>query len=312
MKQRNDSNLTGLKVVFRKELNDYLGSTRMKILVALILLTALAATYGAAQRIRALVGEDPFLLLSLFTVSRAPVPSLVDFLGFLIPLAGIAIGFDAINSEYSQRTLSRILAQPIYRDVLIVGKAVAALAALSIVLFALWLFIIGGGMFSFGIPPTGEQVARAVAFYIMTVLYAGFWVVMAMLFSVLFRQPATSALAALGAWLFLLIFWPIIANVLAQGLWQTGTLAQAQAQVALSQLSPNTVYGEIALALLNPGTRALGPVVYSQLQGAVMGAPLPLGQSLLLIWPQFSGLAAALFLVFSGTYVLFQRQEVRA
>ena len=40
----------------------------------------------------------------------------------------IGLGFDAVNSEHNRRTLSRILAQPIYRDALLMGKFLAALA----------------------------------------------------------------------------------------------------------------------------------------------------------------------------------------
>jgi ABC-2 type transport system permease protein len=50
----------------------------------------------------------------------------------------------------------------------------------------------------------------------------------------------------------------------------------------------------------------------SQMRGAIMGAPLPLGQSLLLIWPQVTGLIAGMIVVFAGSYVIFQREEVRA
>ena len=77
-------------------------------------------------------------------------------------------------------------------------------------------------------------------------------------------------------------------------------------------LSPSTLFGEIVLALLDPTTRSLGPVYLSQLQGAVMGAPLPLSQSVLVAWPQIVGLIAATILLFVGSYVAFQRQEVRA
>ena len=48
----------------------------------------------------------------------------------------------------------------------------------------------------------------------------------------------------------------------------------------------------MTLALLNPATRALGLVFIDQLQGALMGAPLPFGQSALLMWPQLAGLVA--------------------
>jgi ABC-2 type transport system permease protein len=43
-----------------------------------------------------------------------------------------------------------------------------------------------------------------------------------------------------------------------------------------------------------------------------MGTPLPLNQSLALIWPHLTGLIAATILLFALAYVLFQRQEIRA
>ena len=56
----------------------------------------------------------------------------MSFISFLVPLTGIALGFDAINSEYQNRTLGRLLSQPIYRDVLLFGKALGALVAMAL------------------------------------------------------------------------------------------------------------------------------------------------------------------------------------
>jgi ABC-2 type transport system permease protein len=39
------------------------------------------------------------------------------------------------------------------------------------------------------------------------------------------------------------------------------------------------VFGEVVVALLDPTTRSLGPIYLSQMQGAVLGAPLPIGES---------------------------------
>jgi ABC-2 type transport system permease protein len=72
------------------------------------------------------------------------------------------------------------------------------------------------------------------------------------------------------------------------------------------------LFGEAVLALLSPDTRSLGPIFLSQLQGAVIGAPLPLGQSLMLAWPQAVSLIAGTIVLFVIGYVSFQRQEVRA
>lgn len=89
-------------------------------------------------------------------------------------------------------------------------------------------------------------------------------------------------------------------------------LAQLQLELLLTRLSPNTLYAEAMLALLNPSTRALGFVLPIKLQGAVLGTPLPLGQSILLIWPHLTGLIATTILLFALSYVLFQRREIRA
>ena len=47
-------------------------------------------------------------------------------------------------------------------------------------------------------------------------------------------------------------------------------------------------------------------------RGAVPGAPIPLLQSVQVVWGQIVGLVAATILLFVTGYVVFQRQEVRA
>ena len=186
--RREGSAFQGLGVVFLKELTDHLTSARMRVLEWLVVLTALAAVYGAITQVRDVTAQDPFLFLRLFTTARDPLPSFVAFLGFLAPLMAIGLGFDAINGEHSRRTLSRILSQPIYRDALLFGKFLAGLAVLAISLVALWLLVIGLGLIMLGVPPGGEEMARALVFLLVTIAYAGVWLALAMLFSVIFRS----------------------------------------------------------------------------------------------------------------------------
>jgi ABC-2 type transport system permease protein len=86
----------------------------------------------------------------------------------------------------------------------------------------------------------------------------------------------------------------------------------AQMEQMLARLSPSTLFAEVVVALLDPTTRSLGPIYLSQLQGAVLGAPLPLSESMLIAWPQTVGMIAGAILLFVIGYVIFQRQEVRA
>jgi len=218
-----------------------------------------------------------------------------------------------VNGEHNRRTLSRILSQPIYRDALLFGKFLGGLAVIAISLVCLWLLVIGLGLIMLGVPPGGEEMARALIFLLVTIAYAGVWLALAMLFSVIFRSAATAALVTLGLWLFLSVIWPALAPAIAEALvspeHQATLVTTAQ---MLTRLSPSTLFGECVLALLDPTTRTLGPVYLSQLEGAVMGAPLPLWDSVMVAWPQIVGMVAASILLFVGGYVAFQRQEVRA
>jgi ABC-2 type transport system permease protein len=316
--RREGSPLTGVGIVLAKEAADYLSGARMWLLETLVFLTAIGAAYAAILSIRATIGESPFLFLRLFTLAQEPLPSFISLLGFLIPLVAIAIGFDAINGEFSRGTMSRVLAQPIYRDALLLGKFLAGLLALAVGLFSLWLLVIGLGLLLLGLPPSTEETIRMFGFFISSLAYGGVWLALAILFSVLFRAPASAALAALGTWLLFALFWSVITplvSTLIAGPPDTifgPNLAYLQTSQALDRISPNTLYAESALALLQPTTRALGPVFYSQIQGAVLGSPLPAMQSFLLIWPQLTALLATMILIFAIAYIAFQRQEIRA
>ena len=236
------------------------------------------------------------MFLRLFTTARAPLPSFVAFLGFLIPIVAIALGFDSISSEFNRRTMSRILAQPIYRDALLFGKFLAGLVTLAVMLVALWLLLVGLGILLLGLPPSGEEVMRGLAFLVAAIAYGGVWLALALLFSVLFRSAATAALACLAIWLLFAFFWQMLVPIVA--LWIApvdpfdpySQLHAINVGLDISRLSPNRLFAETTIAILDPSTRALGPVLSTELEGAITGAPLPLGQSVLLVWPQFTGL----------------------
>ncbi|WP_406676291.1 ABC transporter permease [Moorella sp. ACPs] len=310
----------GLKTVFQKELADNLSSTRFAILVFLVAVAGVGAFYVAAQSIRQAAGEgDPqFVFLRLFTTSGGSLPPFITFISFLGPLLGLALGFDAINGEHNKRTLSRLLAQPIYRDDVINGKFLAGLVVLAVVILALGLLVAGLGLLLIGVPPTGEEIGRLFIYLLVTIIYVAFWLSVSLLFSLLFRQTATSALAGIAVWLFFALFAGMLAGLIADGIFPVSenaaparVLHNATLKQNLSRLSTTTLYDEATVTLLNPGVRTLGPVLVEQLEGAIPGS-LPLDQSLLLIWPHLVGLIAATMLIFALAYYFFMRQEIRA
>lgn len=308
-------------VIVNKEISEFVRSWRFKILLFILVLTCIGSLYTALSNIgSAIKPNDPdgaFLFLKLFTLSDGTLPSFYIFISFLGPLLGISLGFDAINSELNSGNLSRILSQPIHRDYLINAKFVAALIVISITFFALTFLDMGIGLLFIGIPPSPEEFVRIIFFVLVSILYVAFWLNLSILFSVRFKQAATSALSGIAVWIFFSVFYNMIismvAKVTAISRYSSESLLISHKQFLLNlmRFSPNQLFSESTSTLLMPSVRSLGPLSMEQVQGTIPG-PLPLGQSLLLVWPQITALIAATVLCFALSYLFFMRKEIRS
>ena len=303
--------------IVRKELADYVTSVRFVASFILVLLVSAAALWAASEGIRGANLPEGIVFLGLFTTSGTVVPSLTYLVSLLIPIIGIALGFDAINSERAGGTLSRVLAQPVFRDSVINGKFLAGVVALAIMVAAMLLLIAGYGLNMIGVPPTAEEIIRLSLYFVLTVVYGAFWMGMSILFSVVFRRVAASLLFSLALWLFFSIFILLIAPGIANVLVPTADGAQAElvrnVELArmITRISPNILFQEATTVLLVPLVRSLG--IVSQSHAAYMVPnPLSLGQSILLVWPHITGLIGLSAVCFAASYILFMRQEIRA
>lgn len=293
-----------MATIFRKEMADYFTSIRIVILFLLVFGASAAGLFASFQGIRAVGVDTGFVFLKLFTTSGSAIPSLTTFIALFVPIIGIALGFDAINSERSSGTLSRILSQPIYRDNVINAKFLAGIATLFIMLFATMLIVAGYGLRMIGVPPNSEEIIRLFLYLILTVIYGAFWMGLAILFSVLFRKIATSLLSSIGLWLFFGFFW---VNLIVPAIAKT-----TEASLLLQRISPNTLFGEATTVLLLPIWRGAGLLTAGEELQYMILNPLSLGQSMLIIWPHIIGLIGITAICFAASYVLFMRQEIRA
>lgn len=308
-------------IMVQKEVSDHIRSWRFVILVGIIILTCIGSLYsslsGITKSINSETSESAFFFLNLFTQSDGTLPPFFVFVGFLGPLLGISLGFDAINSEQSKGTLSRILAQPIPRDFVLNAKFSAGLTVLSVMFFSLSFLVIGTGLIALGIPPTAEEFVRIVFYTLISIVYVSFWLNLSIFFSVKFRNSATSALSGIAVWLFFSVFYPLIVNIITKGL-KPNELASPRAiylyeklKFGLVQIMPNELFSEVTSTLLVPSVRSIGPLTMEQLHGTIPGV-LPLGQSLLIVWPQLTGLIALTLVCFVLSYSSFMRREIRS
>jgi len=304
-----------MRAILRKELADYFTSIRVLVMFFLILFASAAGLFAAYQGMRG-GGAGEFVFLKLFTTSGEMLPSLIFFIGLFVPIIGIALGFDAINSERTGGTLSRILSQPVFRDSVINGKFLAGMVTLSVMMFAMLLLVSGYGLRMIGVPPTAEEIIRLFIYLFLTIIYGAFWMGLAVLFSVLFRKVAVSLLFSLALWLFFSFFILMIAPAIANAIAPTadGSAAEiirnAELRQMLLRFSPNTLFQEATTVLLLPVMRSLGVITMSQ-AAYMIPNPVSLGQSLILIWPHLTSLVSLSAICFAISYMLFMRQEIR-
>lgn len=217
----------GRKALFRKELADHLSSRRFLLILILIYITSFASLYGAISGIGDSEAVGDFIFLELYTTSGNSIPSFMSFIALLGPFIGLTLGFDAINSERSSGTLNRLVAQPIYRDSIIIGKFLAGTAIITIMVFSMGIFIGAVGVLKIGLLPQLEEVLRIAVFLIFTVVYISFWLGLSIFFSVICRHSATSALSVIALWIFFTIFMSLLANIIANVIYPIDTQYEA-------------------------------------------------------------------------------------
>lgn len=323
--------MQGLMTVFYKELADHFTSWKGIILFIMVLLVSVFAVLGpsgALENLRQQIatpvqyGAGRFVFLYLFSTSGEGMYSFIWFIArILVPIVGIVLGLDAINSEKSSGTMSRLLSQPIYRDAVINGKFLAGVVTIAIMLTTTILLVSAIGLTVLGVAPSSEEIARLLLFWGVGILYGAFWLGLAMLFSVYFQRVATSAIASLGIWIFFSFFMSmaagLTANILAP-MSQTPTapelLRNYGIQITASRISPIMLFGEASTVLLAPGARTAGEMLQLLTASGArwMPGPLSLGQTLLTIWPHLATIGGITALLFAISYIRFMREEIRA
>jgi ABC-2 type transport system permease protein len=307
--------------VVRKELADCFNSVRFFVLFLLVLIASGLGVLAVQNGIRAAleqsqaVTSNGFIFLAMFTTSF-PNITFLNFaivIAIIIPIIGIALGFDTINSERTGRTMSRLLAQPVYRDSVINGKFIAGLITMSIMVGTAVLLMAGYGLRMIGVPPTSEEIIRLLFYVVITIVYGAFWMGLAMLCSVLFKRAAGSLLIPIVifiiffAWMYMgSVFVPVDTSAVIDT-----QIRQMELQEMVLRISPMYLFQESFFMLLNPVMMGLG-VITSNQASFMVANPLSIGQALLTVWPHIVIMISLSVVLFAISYIVFMKQEVRA
>jgi ABC-2 type transport system permease protein len=315
----------GLLTVSKKELADNFASYRFVILFALIAMVSLISTYMTGVSLREElegIAKPKLVFLMLFT-STGTWFSLAQFVAFFGPLIGLVLGFDSINREKSTGTMSKLVSQPIFRDSIINGKFLAGVTTITIMLVSIVLVISGLGLRVLGVVPGIEEVWRIIIYLLISIIYVSFWLGISMLFSIVFRSIATSALASIALWIFFSFFISLGASALASavapipssGADPETVVRHARIQEGVRLFSPMELYRDATATVIDPMRKTTRSVLMGPMErmlSARFQNPLPLTQSILVVWPYITSLVAITLVCFGFSYAIFMRQEIRS
>jgi ABC-2 type transport system permease protein len=307
--------------VMRKELADLFNSARFLVLFLLVLIASGLGVIAVQNGIRAALEQnfaitgDHFVFLAMFTTSFPKI----SFFNFAIvimiigPIIGIALGFDTINSERTGGTMSRLMAQPVYRDSVINGKFLAGVVTLALMVGTAILLMAGFGIRMIGVPPSAEEIIRLFIYFVVTVVYGAFWMGLAMLCSVIFRRAAGSILVPIVLLIvfFIWIFLPAVIAPVNTNAAVDVQIHSLETQQALSRISPIYLYEEAFSFLLTPVVMGMGFITTQQASFMVPN-PLGLDQTLLAVWPHIVAIISLSVVIFAISYIVFMKQEIRA
>lgn len=318
--------MQGIFAVYKKEISDHFSSYRFVILFALIAMVSLITSYMAGLNIKENlegVAKPKFVFLMLYNTTGAMF-SMVQFVAFFGPLIGIVLGFDSINRERSDGTLIKIISQPIYRDAVINGKFLAGMTTISVILISTVMVISGLGLMILGITPGIEEIWRLLIFVIVSIFYISFWLGLAILFSIFFKSVATSALATVALWIFLSFFVSLGASVVGNMIAPVDTAAPNSTEILMknvrvkefiSLFSPMSLFNNSSATIVDPMRNTtdslvlMGPM--EKISAGRFQNPLPVLQSILVVYPYIVILIALTLVCFSISYFVFMTQEIR-
>ncbi|MEM3712809.1 MAG: ABC transporter permease subunit [Thermoproteota archaeon] len=198
-----------IKIIAMKEFSDDITSKRLWILLAVLILFFIGGISIIPSSVT-VNGKEVHLpkLTQIFSGGIQP-------LMYIVPLIGLAIGYDAISRERETGTLRILLSRPIYRDYVINGKVLSAIATLGTTLFTSVFLTVSIAIVIAGVPFSIDDFVRIFLFSIFTIIFALGYYSIALLFSTLFSKSSHSLAVNIVIWIFFSLIMPMIASFIA-------------------------------------------------------------------------------------------------
>ncbi len=221
------------------------------------------------------------------------VISLASLSVYLIPLIALMLSFDALVGEFERGTMMLLLTYPVKRWQVIMGKFLGHLSILFIAIFAGY----GGAIIIMILMNEGitDGWQAYVIMMASSLVLGAIFIALGYLVSVLVKERATAAGAAIGLWLVFVVLYDLI--LFGALLLDKGQVISQQLFSALMLISPTDTYRILNLSLFEGVSQAAG------IAGVASGAGLSglLMLVVMLLW---------VIVPLAATLLVFQRREL--
>ncbi|MCW3977047.1 MAG: ABC transporter permease [Candidatus Bathyarchaeota archaeon] len=182
---------------------------KKKFLGMLIVAFALATLSLALNHIAYALGGPPVELNPDFVIN-----SNAGLSGFVFVLFAIVTTMNIISAEFESGTIVPLLAKPVSRTTIFLGKLFAAFLTLLATYAFLMIYMTVGGSAVFG----PQNNLHLVPLFLVGALFSTLiWIAIVLFFGTLFRSSLIAAFGALGIWIGTTIIGSIIGILAGQG-----------------------------------------------------------------------------------------------
>lgn len=261
-------------IVASKEFRDYLSSHRFLLLFGMLaLLSVIGAVSGISEYNSALAEYNSNLQQASSTSEgfrlRVEMPSILSifssygtYIATFGMLLAVSMGFDMISREKEEGTLKILLTHPVFRDQVINGKIIGAVAMMAVVMLSTFAAIVAIMLF-FGIVPAGDDLIRIGAFLLATLLFLLAYLAIAVMCSTVAKNSSMAMLIAVAI---------VLVGMLVPNL--SGTIADAALGEEPEMLLPTATSGQGAAGGLATVIRSQFTANESGIQGGRQGTPM--------------------------------------
>ena len=221
-----------------------------------------------------------------FSGANDALVKLCFFTFMIVSLAAVSSTFDTIQRERLSHTLELLLARPLNREAIVLGKALGITAAVG--LPALLAQVAGLGLMGYSGGNWPSPLA-ALGYLVFGQMMIFTFVTIQLCFAILARSGATAAVSGLGLWLVFALLWTLliymVAFALGVDIGAEGFENDIQYQTVISQMG-----------LLNPGfvfQFAVGELMPRTYNSSLEGVDAWMVFTALVAWPALSLWCAA-------------------